>query len=979
MTEQTIVSTGDQQALKDLAQQWVAAYPDLYTIAEQTGAALLARHTPDVIDPHHVYWHRWHNGVSSPRTFTGWEHYGAPIESMTLAELVIHRFNVHDQDNADLLSLFGGLYLEGPGAKLYDEHNEVRVLPRDLLNDFWAIGFASRYLEALAQFWAEQGATYKVLAKVEMIGQALHQCREGQLSQTDCECVLAALVGSTQLPLSLQQLQAPVTPDEAIATVREFDIDGISAKDILRVVTPGGREILYLSGERPAFQVCDGAAEVYAWVRSRCKDAARASFMVHFLPNETHDSEAWSSLHHKIDQVFYHDWERNRDWVNRANQVITDDPFDWLQTSSRLRMEEFANRRLVFNASLTKSLWISYLGVAVTLGSALAPAFWPIALATAGACMAKLSLDIDQAVNSTDAHERTRAIVGAVFDSINLLFNAMAAFPHGKLSDPFETPDTSDWAPPAPPEDVPGTPALAPEAPSIEPPAPFTPSEMEKALHGLEDNVLLETEAQTAPGPYQGVHVGDNGELHIEIDGLPYRVRYDKAMETLLVVNPQNPEAFFGARAVRLNEAGEWEMGGGFQLKGGGPWSRLLKRPARLPTPEVLVRPQLPAVTVELPMDDVVQVGSDYEILLEGKPQLVRYDVDAKAWYFARFDTRLYVWREVPGEWNSGVRHYLDQAAQARLAPERTVTVELPPLPALPEAVQPIPRLIHHVWVGAQLPAEDLLEGVKLTALRSPGYENIIHVDLEDEGLVSALKKALRADKELRPGNLKINNLKGSGFFKRFMASPSADIYTAMRHGPGRNMAGAADVLRYSLLEEYGGIYMDMDDLLDVNLSHIDLSAGHGDVLVNRGVTLEQYDFRGYNNDNFASLPKNPVLKEMINTLRSRFDADPTFYSEPRPVREVDADGVETPASTERFRQYMKQIFKRTGPGLFNDVLKAQRPDYYASFIKNPSPNEITVVSKSYEASRVAAQEFYQPFRQKAKVLIGQAHSWQKG
>lgn len=95
-------NAADAAALKALVPALVEACPDMYEMATRFAKKILADHAID-LDPEQVYWHRFHSSQSNPQTFTGWEHIEHPHGSMTLTQLVITRFTVHDQDNADML------------------------------------------------------------------------------------------------------------------------------------------------------------------------------------------------------------------------------------------------------------------------------------------------------------------------------------------------------------------------------------------------------------------------------------------------------------------------------------------------------------------------------------------------------------------------------------------------------------------------------------------------------------------------------------------------------------------------------------------------------------------------------------------------------------------------------------------------------------------------------------------------------------
>jgi hypothetical protein len=104
--EITLPDAADVLALQPLITDLVADCPDLHALAYQVAKDILVQHDITDIEPDKVYWHRFHGAQSSSTAFTGWQHIlEKPKESMTFPQLVMQRFSVHDQDNADLLDL----------------------------------------------------------------------------------------------------------------------------------------------------------------------------------------------------------------------------------------------------------------------------------------------------------------------------------------------------------------------------------------------------------------------------------------------------------------------------------------------------------------------------------------------------------------------------------------------------------------------------------------------------------------------------------------------------------------------------------------------------------------------------------------------------------------------------------------------------------------------------------------------------------
>ena len=122
-TQQSLLpNAADKAVLKRIAYTVVHNCPGLQDAAHEAARDLLEAKGLSSLDPDEVYFHRFKTAQSSTRSFTGWEHIREkPYESMTLTQLVIHRFRATDQDNADLLDLYGGFYSEGPQGENFDE------------------------------------------------------------------------------------------------------------------------------------------------------------------------------------------------------------------------------------------------------------------------------------------------------------------------------------------------------------------------------------------------------------------------------------------------------------------------------------------------------------------------------------------------------------------------------------------------------------------------------------------------------------------------------------------------------------------------------------------------------------------------------------------------------------------------------------------------------------------------------------------
>ncbi|ROQ49810.1 membrane-targeted effector domain-containing toxin [Pseudomonas putida] len=589
----TAQQTHDHEQLQNLARQLVKHCPDMRQMARDIASHILKKHTRSTLDPDAVYLHRFNTAHSSPRTFSGWEHLGPPSESLTLPQLVMQRFDVNDQDNADLLGYRTGFYSRGPGTGLFDERDEVPMAPREVLDELWKVDFCSAFHQDLTRFWARHSDNFRTLAKANFLSKVLETCAH----QTDparlarLRRVATALAGDASWPPSLSQLQQQARP---VAGVRlcTFDIGGHVATDILRVELDDGYQLLYIPGEVDALHLFANHSELYWWVLHNTNAAQnRARFMTHFALADRGEKASAVGLEHLID-VLFNNWGGNgHDALNQSNTTVHGDGFTHLRDAARQRMIDDANFSLRSNADLRKQLWIGYLKAFGTFASAMAAVDWPVALAAVGAGLAETGLNIDQAVNGHTTAQRKAGVIGAVLAAINTLFNAtLLAGPAvtGEIAEIEPSLDAGTQTAPVEPEHTPmATPAeLAEWAP-----APLIPAERSQLLAPFETNVLLDGHA-TGSGKFQGIYTLDDG-FYAQIDGFPYHVRYIGELRSWAVVDPQNPYSFYRNVPIGLNDEGVWqplEQG----LKGGAPRFRLklwgqaqvpAPGPERVPTP----------------------------------------------------------------------------------------------------------------------------------------------------------------------------------------------------------------------------------------------------------------------------------------------------------------------------------------------------------------------------------------------------------
>jgi len=608
----------DVQALKDLVLPFVEACPDMHDMAHIEAQAILDKYRIQHIDPDRVWWHRFDNtSVTSNKAFLFWEHYPKPIESLTLPQLVVQRFQAHDQDNADLLDSDGGFYNEGANARIYNETNEVKMHPSVVIKDLWRINFHDRYWEKMGAFWRNHSDNFRTLAKLNFISKALEEHDGSRLSNENLKTVLKAVAGHLTWPVTLDMLRAHEPPVEGLR-VTPLCIGNYMSSDILRIIDRDGRQILYTPGETDAFHVLETPRDLHWWLLCQNNHPDnRARFMAHFPLSAQQQDEDNVGLNHTID-LLYVTWGKHDHSLFEPDIPDIDvDTFTWLRDSVRERMFDDADISLRSNADLREKMWIGYLSTFTRLFGAMSCAGWPVALAAVGAGIANIGLNIDQAVNGMNAQERKAGVLGAIFSSIDTLFNALALGGSAELAEVGEAKDEF-----TPQENLGGEnehPEGAPPKITVAAPGRTYVVEGENPLAPFETNEVLDgLEVAAEEGKYRNIYQPATGGNYVRINDDYYLVRYVNELKTWVIIDPANPFSFHRSLPVRLNAEGEWEpltrpgLYGGGKIFGNWPWGR---SPA--PLPEIAS----PATAYDVPQalraelkPYVTEAGADKEL-----------------------------------------------------------------------------------------------------------------------------------------------------------------------------------------------------------------------------------------------------------------------------------------------------------------------------------------------------------------------------
>ncbi|RON16957.1 membrane-targeted effector domain-containing toxin [Pseudomonas frederiksbergensis] len=588
-------NAADKAILKSIATQVVLNCPSLQDTAHELATDLLKKLGVADLDPDHVYYHRFKTAQSNSRTFTGWEHtFEKPYESLTLTQLVIHRFRATDQDNADLLDLYGGFYSAGPQTDIFDERNEVRLHGSEVLKDFWGINFSDLYRNKLHAFWTDYSDDFRTLAKGSFLSKAIEARENGQLSVVDFQSVLTAVIGSLSWPVSLQTLKTE-TLSGAGLRVCALDIAGHVATDILRIVDSNGRQILYVPGQTQAFQVLETPTDMHWWMLGQMNDPFnRQTFLNHFaLADRQEINQNITDLMDRLVST----WGRgDHHLINQKDQLVTGDAFTWLRNAARTAMSAEADLSLTSNGDLRKRLWIGYLSAGLKVFGPMAVVGWPVALPVIGASLANMGLNVDQAVNGKTSSERKAGVIGAVLSAIDALFNLPFLKGAGSLAEggaeAGEAIESVVYEETAPETDITNETGAA--GPLLEDISPGLSEYGQRppVPNNWQANELLEGETPNREiGKFQGIYqLQSNPSTAIMMNDTAYYVRYENNVNGpghWAIINPENPDAFAESIPVRLTEEGLWETVPRNGLVGGGKAATTGTPPPRLSTYDV--------------------------------------------------------------------------------------------------------------------------------------------------------------------------------------------------------------------------------------------------------------------------------------------------------------------------------------------------------------------------------------------------------
>ncbi|AUF95629.1 mannosyltransferase [Pseudomonas sp. 02C 26] len=259
-------------------------------------------------------------------------------------------------------------------------------------------------------------------------------------------------------------------------------------------------------------------------------------------------------------------------------------------------------------------------------------------------------------------------------------------------------------------------------------------------------------------------------------------------------------------------------------------------------------------------------------------------------------------------------------------------------LPAIrTDGLRPIPKQVLNLWVGDKVIEQSLIDNIARNArtLQNTQYVHRLYLSRAEP---AAFQANLRLLTEHAPG-VEVLPLEDQPFYKRFSESANFAQYQAAIHGNGgvgSNFSSASDVLRYALLDQEGGLYMDVDDTLlapgeypvlidgaprgmpGEHLDDVALATTANGLLLHPAVSNERLGMNClYNGSLVGSHADNPTLRAILEEMQARFQQEPGFYNS-RPSLQTDPQA---------FYEYAQSLSRLTGPKLLTDVVDRLLPE----------------------------------------------------
>lgn len=282
-----------------------------------------------------------------------------------------------------------------------------------------------------------------------------------------------------------------------------------------------------------------------------------------------------------------------------------------------------------------------------------------------------------------------------------------------------------------------------------------------------------------------------------------------------------------------------------------------------------------------------------------------------------------------------------------------TIALEFPRLPELPPRTKPIPKIVHSVWVGERVP-DHLLNNLVTNRKKLPkDFQVHLHMDVAPD-YFEKLVPILRQHK------IRAIDMRQERFFTQSDV-PNFNCHYDRLKDIGI-FAANSDLVRFPILAEAGGWYMDLDDEILVPNHRIDWFATDDILLGMPTRAMNGQDSHGMmNNTPIAATRGSRLCHAIALEISNRLSDD---------IALLEAD------CTAKAREAL--LFRLTGPQAMHHVISEWMPDVVRLATLAPGREEAKIIDQSIHRVYIEGLNqrvtFYFPFSN--GVEIGDEGSW---
>ncbi|MFP2428917.1 glycosyltransferase [Enterobacter ludwigii] len=354
-----------------------------------------------------------------------------------------------------------------------------------------------------------------------------------------------------------------------------------------------------------------------------------------------------------------------------------------------------------------------------------------------------------------------------------------------------------------------------------------------------------------------------------------------------------------------------------------------------------------------------------YAAIMNGVKVPVAYFSDMRCWFLLKpgtanhFNVVAPVLLSENGEW---IIAKSPEEARRQTAPGGPYEeILLPDIATIPQDLKAIPGTVHMIWIGDRPLPDYLLERIIKNTLRCPSFRFILHV----------YPTTRRASRRMKAGpghfgRIVVSDLRQDTAFRAFLGTEAGSCYQRFLKEPHKNYGAASDLLRYFILHDRGGVYMDADDEITTPVAmNYQLMAPREHVLLGMCIRTREIQLPLYNNNNFACHAGCNVMAYILREAVRELQKNEDFLQKPRPWCTA-PDNL----ASHTMQDYIKKILELTGPLLFTRALTEMNiisphieADCFTAFeTLYVTPGRPRIIADTYEQQMLNALAFYFPF-----------------